>query len=60
LKLRLLTLGEEHRLKMFVERVLRIFGPKGDEVLGGWNKLHNEELHNLYYLFSLIRIFKSR
>jgi hypothetical protein len=37
-----LTLREEHRL-----RVLRIFGPKRDEVTGGWRKLHNEELHNL-------------
>jgi hypothetical protein len=26
----------------------RIFGPKRDEVTGGWRKLHNEELHNLY------------
>jgi hypothetical protein len=29
-------------------RVLRIFGPKRDEETGGWRKLHNEELHNLY------------
>jgi hypothetical protein len=33
---------------MFENRVLRIFGPKKDEVTGGWRKLHNEELHNLY------------
>jgi hypothetical protein len=34
---------------MFESRVLRrIFGPKRDEVIGGWRKLHNEELHNLY------------
>jgi hypothetical protein len=34
---------------MFENRVLRrIFGPKRDEVTGGWRKLHNEELHNLY------------
>jgi hypothetical protein len=39
---------EEHRLRVFEERVLRIFGPKRDEVTGGWRKLHNEELHNLY------------
>jgi hypothetical protein len=31
----------------FENRVLRIFGPKRDEVTGGWRKLHNEELHNL-------------
>jgi hypothetical protein len=42
-------------------RVLRrIFGLKGDEVIGGWRKLHNEELHNLYCLSSIIRIIKSR
>jgi hypothetical protein len=44
-----LTLKEEHRLRVFENRVLRrIFGPKRDEVTGGWRKLHNEELHNLY------------
>jgi hypothetical protein len=38
---------EEHRLKVFENRVLRrIFGPKRDEVTGGLRKLHNEELHN--------------
>jgi hypothetical protein len=35
-----------------------IFGPKGDEVTGGWRKLHNEELHNLYS--SPNRMIKSR
>jgi hypothetical protein len=39
-----LTLREEHRLRV----LRRIFGPKRDEVTGGWRKLHNEELHNLY------------
>jgi hypothetical protein len=39
---------------------MRIFGPKMDEVIGGCRKLHNEELHNLYFLASIIRIFKSR
>jgi hypothetical protein len=38
----------------------RIFGPKRDEVTGGWRKLHNKELHNLYYLPSIIRSIKSR
>jgi hypothetical protein len=37
----------------------RIFGPKRDGVMGGWRKLHNEELHNLYSLPSIIRIIKS-
>jgi hypothetical protein len=42
-------------------RVLRrIFGPKRDEVTGGWRKLHNEELHNLYAFPSIIRMIKSR
>jgi hypothetical protein len=44
-----LTLREEHRLRKFENRVSRrIFGSKRDEVTGGWRKLHNEELHNLY------------
>jgi hypothetical protein len=38
----------------------RIFGPKRDEVTGGWRKLHNEELRDLYSSPSIIRIFKSR
>jgi hypothetical protein len=37
----------------------RIFGPKRDEVTGGLRKLHNEELHNLYFSPSIIRIIKS-
>jgi hypothetical protein len=44
-----LTLRGEQRLKVFENRMFRrIFGPKRDEVTGGWRKLHNEELHNLY------------
>jgi hypothetical protein len=43
-----LTLREEHRLRVFKNRVLRgIFVPKMDEVIGGWRKLHTEEFHNL-------------
>jgi hypothetical protein len=38
----------------------RIFGPKRDEVTGGWRKLHNEELHNLYSSLSIIRMIKSK
>jgi hypothetical protein len=42
-------------------RVLRrIFGPKRHEEIGGWRKLHNEELHNLYSFPSIIRMIKSR
>jgi hypothetical protein len=55
-----LTLREEHRLRVFENRVLRrILGPKRDEGMGEWRKLHNEELHNLYSS-SIIRIIKSR
>jgi hypothetical protein len=36
----------------------RIFGPKRDEVTGGWRNLHNEELHNLYSYPSIIRMIK--
>jgi hypothetical protein len=37
-----------------------IFGPRRYEVTGGWRKLHNEELHDLYSSSSIIRIIKSR
>ena len=44
-----LTLREEHRLRVFENRVLRrIFGPKRDGVTGEWRKLHKEELNDLY------------
>ena len=43
-----LTLREEHRLRVFENRVLRrLFGPERDEVTGEWRKLHNEELNDL-------------
>jgi hypothetical protein len=46
---------------VFENRVLRrIFGPKKDEAIGGWRKLHNEELHNLYSYPSIIRMIKLR
>jgi hypothetical protein len=45
---------------VFENRVMRIFGPKRDEVTGEWRKLHNEELHDLYSLPSIIKIIKSR
>jgi hypothetical protein len=50
------TLREEHRLRVFENRVLRrIFGPKRDEGTGCWRKLHNEELRNLYSSPSIIK-----
>jgi hypothetical protein len=54
-----LTLREEHRLRVFGNRVLRrIVGPKRDEVTGEWRKLHNQELRDLYSSPSIIRIIK--
>jgi hypothetical protein len=55
-----LTLGEEHRLRVFENRVLRkIFGPKkeGD---GSWRKLHNDELHSMYSSSNIVRVNKTR
>jgi hypothetical protein len=49
-----LTVREEHKLRVFENRVLKIFGPKRDRVTGGWRKLHNEELYNLYSSPSII------
>jgi hypothetical protein len=53
-------LREKHGLRVFESRIMRMFGPKKDEVVGGLRKLHNEELHNLYSSPSIIRIIKSR
>jgi hypothetical protein len=56
-----LTLREEQRLRVSENRLLRrIFPLKRSEIIGGWRKLHNEELHNLYSLPSVIRMIKSR
>jgi hypothetical protein len=56
-----LTLREEHKQRVFENKVLRrIFGPKRDELTGGWRTLHNEELRELYSSPSIIRIIKSR
>jgi hypothetical protein len=56
-----LTLREEHRLRVFENRVLRrIFGPKRNQVTGERRKLHNKELHDLNSKPSIIRIIKSR
>jgi hypothetical protein len=55
-----LTLREEHRLRVFENRVLgRIFGPKRDDVTGKWRKLHSGELHNLYSSPDIVRQIKS-
>jgi hypothetical protein len=54
------TLRVQHKLRVFENRVLRIFGLKRDQVAGGWRKLHNEELRNLFPSPSIIRMIKSR
>jgi hypothetical protein len=54
-------LREERRLRVFENRLLRIiFGPKRDEGTGEWRKLHNEELHDLYCLPTIVRAIKLR
>jgi hypothetical protein len=54
-------LREEHRLRVFENRVLRrVFGPKRDEVTGEWRKLHNDELNDVYSLPNIVRVVKSR
>jgi hypothetical protein len=46
---------------VFGDKMLRrIFGTERDEVTGGWRKLHNEELHNLYSAPNIIRMIKTR
>jgi hypothetical protein len=52
-------LRKEHRLRVFENRVLRIFGPKWEED-GSWRKLHNDELHRLYSSRNILRVIKSR
>jgi hypothetical protein len=55
-----LTLREEHRLRVFENRVLRrIFGTKREEE-GSWRKLHNDELHSLYSSTDIVRVIESR
>jgi hypothetical protein len=53
-------LGEEHRLRVFENRVLRkIFGPEREED-GSWRKLHNGELHIQYSSLNIVRVIKSK
>jgi hypothetical protein len=55
-----LTLWEEHKLRVYENSVLRrMFEPRRNEVTGGWRKLHNAELRDLYSSLSIIRIIKS-
>jgi hypothetical protein len=56
-----LTLREEHRLKVFENRVLRrIFRPKGVKLKKVGQNLHDDDLHNLYSSPSIIRMMMSR
>ena len=58
---RSLTLREERRLRVFENRVLmRIFGPRRDEVTGEWRKLHNGGLNYLYSSPNIVQVMKSR
>jgi hypothetical protein len=52
-----LTLREEYRMRVFENKVMRrIFEPMGVEVMGGWRKLHNEELRDLYSSPSILSL----
>jgi hypothetical protein len=54
-------LREERGLRVLKNTLLsRIFGPKRDEVTGGWRKIHNEELNDLYSSPNIIRVITSR
>ena len=55
-----LTLRKERKLRVFENMVLRIFGPRSDEVTGEWRRLHNEELNDLYSSPKIVRVIKSR
>ena len=55
-----LTLREEHRLRVFENRILRqIFGSKGNEN-GEWKRLYNEKFHSLHRSPNIVRVIKSR
>jgi len=53
-------LREEHRLRVFENRVLRIFGLRRDEVTGEWRRLHKEELYDLYCSPNIVWVIKSK
>jgi hypothetical protein len=56
-----LTLREEHRVRVFENRVLRrVLGCTRDEIIRGWRKLHNEDLHNVYSSPNINRMIKSK
>ena len=55
-----LTFREESKLRVLENMVLRIFGPRRDEVTGDWRRLHNEELNDLYSSPNNVLVKKSR
>jgi hypothetical protein len=55
-----LTLGEEHRLRVFENRVLRKISGSKTEEDGSWRKVHNDELHDLYSSPNIVRVIKLR
>ena len=55
-----LTLREERKLRVFEIMVLRIFGPRREEVMGEWRRLHNEELSDLFSSPNIVRVIKLR
>jgi len=53
-------LREERKLRVFENMVLKIFGPRRDEVTGEWRRLHNDELNDLYSSPNTVQVIKSR
>jgi hypothetical protein len=54
-------LGEEYRTRIFENKLLRrMFGPKRCEIIGRWNKFHNEKLHNFPSSPNIVRMIKSK
>ena len=52
---------EERKIRVFENKVLRrIFGPRRDEVMGEWRRLHNKELNDLYPSPNIVWVIKSR
>ena len=55
-----LRVREEIRLRVFENRMWRVFGTRRDDVTGEWRKLHNEELNNQHCSPNIVRVIKSR